>query len=99
MKGLSIEQYSEILDLIQRRHSFMNFDPKSRHIKYINASYDTRFGDFWRIEIPNSKLIFASNHFAGKELPDDWKYNNLYDLIMDYLDFKFEPTEDFYQKS
>jgi len=66
-------------------------------IKYIDNCYDTRDKTIWSItfRIGSRGIKFSTNHFAGTNIPTDWKYDNLFDLCMDYLNGKFEPSDDF----
>lgn len=72
-------------------------------IKYIDSCYDSRDSRFWCITFRRGRdgVRFSTNHFAclppfdGK-VPKGWKYDNLYDLCMDYLKGDFKPQKEFY---
>ena len=65
------------------------------NIKYVRCDYDTRFGDVWGITLDNVR--FATNHFnAFDKPPKQWKYDNIYDLVMAYLKGDFKPKKEFY---
>lgn len=98
MKGMSIEQYKEMIDFIQKHHKFGWVDDKTRikikgedhqlHIKYVDCCYDSRFGDIWLVKFRGGgmDLRFATNHFnAVNPAPDYFKYEKLFDWVMDFL--------------
>jgi len=102
MRGLTPEQYIEILAFIQEHHRFGWVEKEKRvteypfNIKYVDACYDSRGKDIWSLSMRPPNIRFTTNHFNGLSLPPDgWKYNNLYDWIMDYLTGKWEPTNEF----
>jgi hypothetical protein len=67
-------------------------------IKYIDNCYDTRTKTIWLItfRVGNHCVNFSTTHFSGiEDTPAGWKYDNLFDLCMDYLNGKFIPTPDF----
>jgi hypothetical protein len=116
MKGLSLEQFKEVVEFVQKYHSFgillpdvvrkklkekyPNFPEYGYTIKYIDSCYDSRFRNIWNVTFRGlgKTINFSVNHFVLKETPKDWKYDNLFDLIMDYLKGDFVLTEDFYVK-
>jgi hypothetical protein len=77
---------------------------KSSHgfgIKYVESWYDTRDKSIWSITFSQggTGVRFATNHFTALNLPPKgWKYDNLYDLCMDFLTGHFEPKEEFLTK-
>ena len=116
MKGMTLDQCKEVMELAQELHSFANYyDNEARNeirkkypnypdygysIKYIDTTYDSRTKDVWSITFRQGSLgiRFSSNHFAAlfDKIPKQWKYNNLYDLCMDYLKGDFNPKEEFF---
>lgn len=101
MKGISPEQYVEILKFVQD-HCRFGYIPKSKYInapqmiKYVDCTYDSRFGDIWIITFRGSNVTLATNHFNSlNPLPKDWKYENLYDWVMAYLKGEWEASKEF----
>ena len=77
-------------------------------IKYIDSCYDSRGegydypndqGSIWSITFRQGRwgIRFSCNHFQTiiNPEPKQWKYDNLYDLCMDYLKGEFIPKEEF----
>ena len=98
MKGMTIEQYKEMLDFIQKFHRFGYVKDKDRikikgedfqlHIKYVDSCYDSRFSEIWLVKFRGfgNDLCFATNHFAGSNAaPDYFKFDNLFDWVMAFL--------------
>jgi hypothetical protein len=105
MKALSMEQYVEIVDFVQKHHRFGWVEENdlvteySYHIKYVDSIYDSRDKTIWCIKFRGMgvNLRFSSNHFnAINPMPKGWKYNSLYDLCMAYLNGEFKPKKEFY---
>jgi hypothetical protein len=105
MKALSMEQYVEIVEFVQKHHRFGWVEEKDRvteysyHIKYVDSIYDSRDKAIWCVNLRGMgvNLRFSSNHFnAINPAPKGWKYNNLYDLIMAYLKGEFKPKKEFF---
>lgn len=103
MKGLEPSQLEEIRVFAQLHHSFGYVRPEdlvtkySHGIKYIDATYDSRDKTYWCISFRgmSGNVTFRTNQWALVGPPKQWKYNNLYDLIMAYLKGEFIPKEDF----
>lgn len=102
MTGLSPQQLIEVTTFIQKHHKFgyvKDADKYEGHegycIKYIDACYDSRQGDYWSISFRGmGKINFNTNAFAvvfGPEKPKDFNYASLYDWIMDFLMYKWVP--------
>lgn len=84
MKGLTPQQYIEVLDFIQKYHNFAHcpsdeFTDKAKelypnieeygfNIKYIDSIYDTRFGDIWSISFRGFKYIRFSTNHFNELL-------------------------------
>ena len=97
MESMTLQQYFEIVDFVQKYHKFGYVGPNAivingqKHcllIKYIDSVYDSRTNDVWSVTLRglSPKITFASNHFNGINLPPKgFKYNNLYDWVMAYL--------------
>ena len=88
---VSDEKYAEILK------TYPNMKRYGLNIKYIDSIYDTHDGSVWMIKFRGlgGNYEFSSNHFAGRTFPKTWKYDNLFDLIMDFLKGDFKPKEEF----
>lgn len=115
MKGLTLSQFSEIVEFSQKHHAFaLYIDQEDRikrkkefpklpdshgfGIKYIDSCYDSRIKNIWSISFRQGRygVQFSVNHYNAVNLPPkEWKYNNLYDLCMDYLKGEFEPKKEF----
>ena len=89
---LSTEEQAE------RKNQFPNMKQIGFGIKYLDMCYDSRCHDVWMIKFRQGVdgVAFATNHFAGREMPKGWKYDNLFDLSMAYLKGEFIPKEEFY---
>ena len=102
MKGITPEQLVEILAFIQKHHRFGWVKEEDRvteypfSIKYVDTVYDSRDETIWAIAFRPPHIRFATNHYNGlNQPPEGWKYDNLFDLVMDYLTGKFVPTDEF----
>lgn len=105
MKGLTPNQLIEITEFIQKHHKFPYVQKKDQIdnnqgycIKYIDACYDSRQGDYWAITFRGlGKIIFSTNSFGiFEKKPEDFKFTNLYDWIMAFLNYKWKPNEKHY---
>lgn len=116
IKGLTLDQFHEIVEFVQKHHRFALYIPKEERpirkehfpklsdmvgfgIKYIDSCYDSRDRTIWMITFRRGNLgiRFTTNHYNAMSMPpEDWKYNNLYDLCLDYLTGEFEPSNEFY---
>lgn len=86
---------------VERKKTFPKLpDSYGFGIKYIDSIYDSRDKTFWHIAFRkgNWGIQFSTNHWVNtsEKKPKDWKYDNLYDLCMDYLKGEFVPTESFH---
>ncbi len=104
MKGLQPSQLEEIRAFVQEHHQF-GYVPKAKlvtkysfGIKYIDACYDSRDQTYWCVSLRGmgNNVTFRTNQWALLGPPKQWKYDNLYDLIMAYLKDEFIVREDFY---
>lgn len=100
MKGLTREQFKEIQEFVQKHHKFGYVREEDRvtkwpyAIKYIDGVYDSRDETIWSISFRPPGVRFATNDFnAISPPPKGWKYDNLYDLVMDYLNDRFDPNK------
>jgi hypothetical protein len=69
MKGMSVDEYSIILSMIQG-HCAFGYTPEEKRfpngpmmIKYVDTCWDSRFGDIWFIEFRGNGVRLATNHF------------------------------------
>lgn len=96
MNGISKEKYNEILDFIQEWHPFVNLTKdRSKYpnmckfglgIKYVNAFYDTRTKDIYKIviyEYGTKEVDFNVMNITENDIRK--KYYDIYEYIMDYL--------------
>lgn len=97
MKGLTPQQLVEITEFIQRHHNFGYVRDEDRYqghegwcIKYIDATYDSLEGDYWAISFRGMGEIFFSTN-CGLRITTDFPYNNLFDWIMAFLKYEWEP--------
>ena len=68
-------------------------------IKYVDSCYDTRTGEVWSVGFRPHGYNFSTNYWVNNGgYPLDWKYQNLFDLIMDWLTGVFEPGDHFKTK-
>ena len=100
MKGLTFEQYKEVVNFVQKHHKFGYVKEKNQikkdwhlHIKYIDNCYDTRFNNIWSVSFRGlgQEINFRTNSLSNKLIPMENKFDNLLDWIMAYL--KGELTE------
>jgi hypothetical protein len=102
MKAMTISEYAEVLQFIQKHHQFYYVPEKdlvtkhSYSIKYIDCTYDTRFSDIWCIKFRGRyDYRFAVNTFSfpGAE-PDNNIPDSLFEWVMKWLKGEWEPDED-----
>lgn len=88
MKGLTPLQLVEITEFVQKHHHFgyvhkENQLPGMEYgycIKYIDACYDSRMGDYWSISFRGmGKINFNTNNCYFKQ------FDNMHELVMSYL--------------
>lgn len=93
MKGLTFEQYIEIVNFVQKHHNFGHVKEENQikkdwclYIKYIHNCYDTRLNDIWSVSFRGlgEEIIFATNSLVYLS-PKEKKFDNLFDYIMQYL--------------
>ena len=82
----------------ERQKKYPKLDEYGFNIKYIDSVYDSRTSDVWVVKFRSggTGYRFSTNHFAMREKPKHWKYDNLFDLCMAYLKGEFKPKEEFY---
>ncbi len=107
MKGMTPEQYAQILQKCFKEHSFYGHStPKSKGFKYIDATFDSRDGQIWLVKMRGgfmNDMIFSANHFVFDNLmkkprPNGMEWENLYDWIIDFLDDKWVPTKGYFKQ-
>ncbi len=106
MRGLTPEEFGQVMSFVQKHHKFGYVAPEDRikpdrfmWIKYVDTCWDTRDQTFWVITFRQGSdgVCFSSNHFSAlNSPPKGWKYDNLFDLCMAYLKYEFEPKAEFY---
>lgn len=93
MKGLTFEQYIEIVNFVKKYHKFGYVKEENQikkdwylHIKYIDNCYDTRTNDIWSVSFRGlgQEIIFATNSLVLLS-PKEKKFDNLFEYIMQYL--------------
>ena len=93
MKGLTFEQYIEIVNFVQKHHKFGYTEEEAQikkdwslHIKYIDNCYDTRTNVIWSISFRGlgQEIVFATNSLVLLS-PEEKKFDNLFEYIMQYL--------------
>lgn len=98
MKGLTPQQLVEITEFAQKHHTFAYVREENRYqghegycIKYIDACYDSRQGDYWALSFRGmGKIIFTTNAFLADK-PKDFTFTTLYEWIMAFLKYEWEP--------
>ena len=98
MRGLTTEEYQQIVDTVNTYHRFGHYLKKENrlqkngedfhmNIKYIDTCYDTRDNSIWLIKFRGfgKDLRFSVNHFAGFDKPDYFKFDSLFDWVMAFL--------------
>lgn len=101
LKGMKPEQFSEVLKFIDKNAKFAMFRGEGdfpngpKNIKYIDSTFDTRFGDIWSVTFRGEYIRLATNHFAMHDMPEGFNYTNLYDWCMAYLKGEWIPTDEY----
>ena len=99
MRGVSPEQYVEILQFIMKNCKF-GYNPNRKYpngpqmIKYVDCTWDSRFDDIWSITFRGDGITLATNHYTGDDT-SKFPYDNLYDWCMAYLKGEWVPTKEF----
>lgn len=103
MKGLTLEQNTNIINFVQKHHKFafvntentivVNDKPYCLCIKYVDFCYDSRTQDIWAISFRGLgvDLTFATNSLVSNnsKIP----YDSLYDWVMAYLKGEWNDLE------
>lgn len=100
MKGMSMEQFSQVIDFVQEHHKF-GYTPSEKrlkkkvdntdwnmHIKYVDSCYDSRDKTIWSISFRGfgNTLCFRSNHFTSvNPNTSNFSFKNLFDWVMAFL--------------
>lgn len=106
---MTIQQFTQVVDFVQKHHAFAGVHQENRiiksekdltteqyHIKYIDSTYDSRTQTVWSVSFRGlgTNLRFTTNHFMSHDKkPDDFKFITLYDWIMAYLKGEWNPSE------
>lgn len=98
MKGLTPAQLIEITEFIQKHHKFGYVREEDRYngelgycIKYIDACYDSRYGDYWVVSLRGSGMIrFTTNAFVLGDKPKDFPFHSLFEWIMAFLRYEWK---------
>jgi hypothetical protein len=112
MKGMSLEQFTEVTQFVQKYHKFGRW---SREIELaaIKDGVSPEVAEYgYNIKyvrcdydtrfgdvwgVTFDRVRFARNYpYIESKLPKDWKYDNIYDLSMAYLKGEFKPSKEFY---
>lgn len=75
---MSVDEFVELLDYIQRNHSFC--EPKGKMVKYISHTYDTRTGKIHHVQL---RLCGDGLHFS---ITNENKHRNLKKWIYGWLE-------------
>ncbi len=102
MQGLAPLQLVEITEFIQKHHAFGYVKEENQikgnlgfHIKYIDATYDSRQGDYWALSFRGfGKITFTTNAFLFGSKPEAFPYDSLYDWVMAFLNYEWSPEND-----
>lgn len=102
MKGMTIEQYKKVLEFIGRHHNFAKYTATGDRIittvgkknfkmsiKYVESSFDMRDNEIWQVRLYGlgMKLRFSANHYTAINPPPEYfKFDNLYEWVMGFLD-------------
>lgn len=97
MKGLTPQQLVEITAFIQKHHKFSYVPEQDRingqhgySIKYIDACYDSRQGDYWAVSFRGfGTTTFTTNAFRFNDTATV-PYTTLYDWIMAFLNYEWK---------
>lgn len=107
LKGMTPQQFVEILDFVQKHHSFAKWLPEperekelkefpniseyGKNIKYTTCSYDSRFKDIWSVTFRG----FGAWCFSCNSVMDqpEFPYEDLYSWVMAYLKGEWDNEE------
>jgi hypothetical protein len=97
LTGLTPKQFQHLGLLISTKYSELG--TKNRYVKYLYSSYDNRTKSFFYIGLSGQfgEYKFYHNIWVMKTPPKDWKYTNMYEWIIDFLEKKWEPSEEIYK--
>jgi hypothetical protein len=100
MQGMSLEQFSQVVEFVQEYHKF-GYTPSEKRlkkksdntdwnmlIKYVDSCYDSRDKTIWSISFRGmgNDLSFRTNHFAGlNSRPKHFIFESLFDWVMAFL--------------
>lgn len=98
MKGLTPQELVEITAFVQKHHTFAYVPDADRingeygySIKYIDACYDSRQGDYWAVKFRGfGTITFSTNSFLHSN-GASVKYTTMYDWIMTFLKYEWKP--------
>ena len=80
-KSLSLKEYAELIKYINENHKFGSLNKGSKHVKYINTSFDTRTSTIYRVVLrgfgKEKEFTTVNGGMDG--------YNSLKEGIMNYL--------------
>jgi hypothetical protein len=86
---------------LKKNHSFGYWDESGscKNIKYVDTIYDSRDKQHWLIKFRGvAKMAFSTNHFSLPHMiPENWKFDNLFDWIMAYLNNKWIPSKSYFK--
>lgn len=77
MSYMSLEDFNELVKYISENHGFRSCKPNRKMIKYIQCSFDTRFGDVWSVVLDN--VVFSVVNENRKRNLKKWIYAYLND--------------------
>lgn len=81
-KNLSLKEYVELIKYINENHKFGSLKEDSKHIKYIDTSFDTRTSTIYRVVLRGFGKEKEFTTVNGGM--DD--YSSLKEGIIDYLE-------------
>lgn len=81
-KSLSLKEYAELIKYINENHEFGSLKDGSKHIKYIDTTFDTRTSTIYRVALRGFEV---EKEFTTVNGGMDG-YNSLKEGVMDYLE-------------
>lgn len=81
-KSLTLKEYADLIEYINKNHKFGSTKKGSKHIKYVETTFDTRTSTIYRVVL---RGFGKEEEFTTVNGGMD-NYNSLKEGIMEYLE-------------
>lgn len=99
MKGLTISEYGQLLETINKYHHFHLKIQSSMRIKYVESSFHSTSGEIWRVNLrsKDGEYEFATNSLVPLlTIPESLsEYTSISELIYLFLNGKLRDRDIF----